>query len=100
MTETISSPTGTGQAVAVDDAPGVTCTVFRHGKLEERLHDLSRISEVLKEEENLVWLDVVDPEPRDLALLQQEFDLHPLAVDDAIHAHQRPKIDSYGAYWF
>ena len=39
---------------------------------------------------------LADPEPADLAHLQQAFDLHPLAVEDAQAGHQRPKIEEYG----
>src|SRR5579884_2867998 len=77
-----------------------TCEVFRRGSPTGTPRDLSEISEILKEEGALVWLDVVDPGPNDLDLLQEEFDLHPLAIEDAVQAHQRPKIESYGSYWF
>ncbi len=76
------------------------CVVFRDGKAANTPADLDQISEILKEEGTLVWLDVVDPGPDGLALLQEEFDLHPLAVEDAVHAHQRSKIESYDKYWF
>src|SRR5581483_4467762 len=42
----------------------------------------------------------VDPGPNDLALLQEEFHLHPLAIEDAVQAHQRPTIEAYPTYWF
>ena len=48
----------------------------------------------------MVWFDVVDPTLEDLNTLQEEFNLHPLAIEDAVSAHQRPKIDPYGDYWF
>jgi magnesium transporter len=77
-----------------------TCKVYRDGQRSHGVAHLSEISEVLKEEGSLVWLDVVDPGPNDLELLQAEFDLHPLAVEDAVHAHERPKIEGYDSYWF
>ncbi len=80
------------------------CHVFRNGRRAHTPVDLSELSEVLKEDCAFVWLDVVDPRQEDLALLQREFGLHPLAIEDAVQAHQRPKIESYGegndAYWF
>jgi magnesium transporter len=76
------------------------CAVFRDGRPTHTPADLSQISEILKEDDTLVWLDVVDPGPNDLALLQEEFNLHPLAVEDAVYAHERPKIESYPTYWF
>jgi len=43
-----------------------------------------------------VWVAVKDPEPAELATLGAEFDLHELAVEDAQHGHQRPKLEEYG----
>ncbi len=43
----------------------------------------------------VVWLDLYDPEKPDLQAIQREFDLHPVAVEDAVHDHQRPKLDRY-----
>jgi magnesium transporter len=37
-----------------------------------------------------------DPEPAELAEMQEEFSLHDLAVEDAMHGHQRPKVEEYG----
>jgi magnesium transporter len=76
------------------------CVVFREGILVDTPTDLGQISEILKEDDTFIWFDVVDPGPNDLALIQEEFTLHPLAIEDAIHAHQRPKIESYRTYWF
>src|SRR5258708_40069950 len=41
-----------------------------------------------------------DPGPGELASMQHEFDLHELAVEDARHGHQRPKIEEYGESLF
>jgi magnesium transporter len=46
--------------------------------------------------ECFVWVALKDPGPGELASMQKEFDLHELAVEDARHGHQRPKIDEYG----
>lgn len=40
------------------------------------------------------------PRPEDLALLSEEFGFHPLAIEDATHFHERPKIDAYDQYYF
>jgi magnesium transporter len=42
-----------------------------------------------------VWIGLYEPTPEEFDKLSREFDLHPLAVEDAIHAHQRPKIEVY-----
>src|SRR5213593_544811 len=43
-----------------------------------------------------VWVALKDAAEAELAELQEEFDLHPLAVEDARHGHQRPKLEEYG----
>ncbi len=47
----------------------------------------------------LVWLDIVAPKPKDFAVIQTEFGLHPLAIEDAVHSHQQTKIEAYGDSW-
>jgi magnesium transporter len=47
-----------------------------------------------------VWIGLHDPTPEEFESLTREFNLHPLAVEDAIHAHQRPKLDVYGDMLF
>lgn len=80
--------------------PGLRCTVYKNGSQDRAPEDLAQISEILKEPGSLVWLDVIGPDAASLSLLQEEFDLHPLAVEDAMTAHERPKIDGYDGYWF
>jgi len=48
----------------------------------------------------VVWLDLHDPDPGDLQIVVDEFGLHPLAVEDAVHDHQRPKLDRYRTHLF
>jgi magnesium transporter len=47
-------------------------------------------------EADFVWIGLHEPEPSALRVLQQQFGLHPLAIEDAERAHQRPKLDIYG----
>lgn len=42
-----------------------------------------------------LWLGLFEPEPDELDLVAREFGLHPLAVEDAVSAHQRPKLEHY-----
>jgi magnesium transporter len=46
------------------------------------------------------WLDVLDPDDSDLAILREEFHFHPLALEDSWRFGQRPKLDAYGDYVF
>lgn len=47
-----------------------------------------------------VWLDLFDPGEQDLQAVAAMFGLHPLAVEDAVHDHQRPKLDTYDGHLF
>jgi magnesium transporter len=47
-----------------------------------------------------VWIGIVDPIADELRVLQEKYDLHPLAVEDALKADQLPKVDIYGDQLF
>ncbi|MGE5707858.1 MAG: magnesium transporter CorA family protein, partial [Bacteroidota bacterium] len=49
-----------------------------------------------KGEEHVLWLDVEDPTPEDAARLREWFGFHPLALEDCLKDHQRPKFEAYG----
>jgi magnesium transporter len=53
------------------------------------------IAEVLANPANILWMDVQDPADEDIAVLRNSFGFHPLAIEDAIRAHERPKVDAY-----
>jgi magnesium transporter len=73
----------------------VNCAAYQDGR---KLGDIrvEEISDYLKRPECFVWVALKDPSNEELEVMRQEFDLHPLAVEDASHGHQRPKIDEYG----
>jgi magnesium transporter len=48
-----------------------------------------------REDRGFVWIGLHEPTDRELAGVAVEFGLHPLAVEDAVHAHQRPKLEQY-----
>ncbi|EQB33384.1 magnesium and cobalt transport protein CorA [Sphingobium ummariense] len=50
--------------------------------------------------EDFVWVGLVEPSEEELRLLQAHYGLHPLAVEDALKAHQLPKVDIYGDQLF
>jgi magnesium transporter len=77
-----------------------TCSLYQVGQTPRRLEDLDAISDHLQQPDAFVWLDVVAPRADDLARIQAEFGLHPLAIEDAVKAHQRPKIEAYNDSWF
>ena len=67
----------------------------RQGGEHSESVELSEISEVIADPANLVWVDVRKPTTEDFDLLKEEFDFHPLALEDAAKRSQRPKLDSY-----
>jgi magnesium transporter len=73
----------------------VNCVAYENGR---KLTDISKeeISEYVSRPECFVWVALKDPEPGELAEMQREFGLHELAVEDARHGHQRPKLEEYG----
>jgi magnesium transporter len=54
----------------------------------------------LTDPNNLIWVDILDPTEKDLGVLMEVFDFHPLAIEDVAKGHQRPKVDEYKGYVF
>ena len=50
--------------------------------------------------DTFVWVGLYRPTQEEFTAIAAEFDLHPLAVEDAVKAHQRPKLEHYGRTWF
>jgi magnesium transporter len=71
-------------------------------KAQNFLHltDINDASKVINNPDTILWLDLEDPSENDLNKIGKEFNLHPLAVEDASHEHQRPKIDLYDNFYF
>jgi magnesium transporter len=57
--------------------------------------DINNIEQVLNETENFVWIGLHEPEASTLQTVQQQLQLHDLAIEDALKAHQRPKMETY-----
>src|SRR5258708_13851947 len=73
----------------------VSCVAYQDGrKLGGMPKEASR--EYVKRPDAFVWVALKDPEPAELDEMATEFGLHQLAVEDARHGHQRPKIEEYG----
>ena len=58
------------------------------------------ISEYCLGKQNVVWADVNDPTSEDFIELAEEFNFHPLSIEDCRNAHQRPKVEEYPGYYF
>lgn len=79
---------------------GVDVSVHVLGVGRHRAIPLSEVSETLAAREGLVWIELNDPDKPTMDLLAAELDLHELAVEDALSAHQRPKVEDYAGGLF
>jgi magnesium transporter len=77
----------------------VNCVVYQDGR---KLADIAKsaIHEYLAKPGCFVWVALRDAADAELVEMTREFNLHPLAVEDAHHGHQRPKIEEYGDQLF
>jgi magnesium transporter len=68
----------------------------------DKLHptSLADLTTLAHTTSGVVWLDIVQPSDEQLAPLETAFGLSPLALEDAVTPHERPKIDAYADYWF
>ncbi|WP_369388253.1 magnesium/cobalt transporter CorA [Streptomyces sp. CG1] len=73
----------------------VDCAIYRHGHRTEGPEDLSDALAEARAAGGFVWIGLYEPSEREFDLVTQEFALHPLAVEDALNAHQRPKLEVY-----
>ena len=82
------------RAVIVDRA------IYRDGRRVAEPGDLARMGEACRAGDGVAWVGLYRPTKEEFALVAQEFDLHELAVEDAVKAHQRPKLERYGSTLF
>jgi magnesium transporter len=73
----------------------VACVAYAGGKRIGNV-DIDDISEILRFEGQFIWIGLYEPGDALLRKIQEEFNLHELAVEDALAAHQRPKLEEYG----
>ena len=75
----------------------VDCAVYEAGERQGGHVDLDTAIGVANgSTEAFVWIGLSSPDPAEFDLVARRFDLHPLAVEDAVHARQRPKLEVYG----
>jgi magnesium transporter len=77
----------------------VNCAAYQNGR---RIADIAEgeVHNYVCRADTFVWVAQKDIDAAKLDEMQREFDLHPLAVEDARHGHQRPKIEEYGESLF
>lgn len=74
----------------------VDCAVYEKGHRQAGDLPLSDAYEAARRDNAFVWLGLYEPTDEEFDSVRREFELHELAVEDAIKAHQRPKLDVYG----
>lgn len=79
----------------------VNCVAYQDGARVPGGRDLvDTVERIRKSDEGFVWLGLHEPTDQEFAGIADLFDLHPLAVEDAVEAHQRPKLERYGETLF
>ncbi|MGW0084937.1 magnesium/cobalt transporter CorA [Streptomyces sp. NPDC003393] len=73
----------------------VDCGIYRDGQRTEGPRDFSDALDEARTAGGFVWMGLHEPGAEEFDLVSAEFGLHPLAVEDALKAHQRPKMEIY-----
>ena len=74
----------------------VDCAAYTKGIRQPGTLDLRDALEAgRKDDDSFVWVGLHEPSAEEFDAVAEEFELHPLAVEDAVHAHQRPKLELY-----
>lgn len=75
----------------------VDCAIYHEGRREDVSGDLGdALARARSHDDAFVWIGLHEPSTDEFDLVAKEFPLHPLAVEDSVHAHQRPKLERYG----
>ncbi|MFD3549974.1 magnesium and cobalt transport protein CorA [Streptomyces sp. NPDC058655] len=74
----------------------VDCALYEDGRRVPGQVNLGKITErIAPEDGRFAWIGLYEPTAEQLQEVAEAFGLHPLAVEDAVHAHQRPKLERY-----
>ncbi|MEU8826424.1 magnesium/cobalt transporter CorA [Streptomyces sp. NPDC048636] len=74
----------------------VDCAIYQDGRRTEGPADFSdALDQARAAGDSFLWIGLHEPTAKEFELVTSEFGLHPLAVEDALHAHQRPKLEVY-----
>ena len=77
----------------------INCVAYQNGRKLAAI-PVSEIHSYITQPDCFVWVALKEPEPAELNAMQNEFGLHDLAIEDAQHGHQRPKIEEYDGSLF
>jgi magnesium transporter len=79
----------------------VDCALYENGQRQSGAFDLNDLPRCADSKTSFVWIGLYEPTDEEFAAVRKHYLLHPLAVEDAIRAHQRPKLDFYeGSVFF
>ena len=78
----------------------VACAVYKDGERIAEPEHFDELYEASRDQGAIVWLGLHEPTNEEIAVIAREFEIHELALEDAIHAHQRPKLERYGDVLF
>jgi magnesium transporter len=78
-----------------DGAVIIDCAVYTDGARRPGRLDLDDALEAAEEPDSFVWIGLHEPDQAEFDQVRDELGLHELAVEDAVHAHQRPKLEVY-----
>jgi magnesium transporter len=70
--------------------------VYRNGVRTAEPDDFAGLRAACQVEDAVAWLGLYEPTAEEFTAVARDFDLHELAVEDAVKAHQRPKLERYG----
>jgi magnesium transporter len=74
----------------------VDCAVYEEGRRRDGALPVHKAMEACRQPGAFTWIGLYEPSEDEFDSIRREFGLHELAVEDAIHAHQRPKLEVYG----
>jgi len=74
----------------------IDCAVYEHGQRRAGELSLDQAGSASRDEGTFVWLGLVEPSAEEFDAIARKFDLHELAVEDAVKAQQRPKVELFG----
>ena len=81
----------------------IDCAIYRKGHREETSHEPDALTAAiagLAETDGFLWIGLFEPTLEELSKFAEPLNLHPLAVEDAVEAHQRPKVERYDDHLF
>ena len=74
--------------------------IYRDGLRTDGDHDLEALADAGRTGTAVAWIGLYRPSAEEFSTVAAKFGLHELAVEDAVHAHQRPKLERYGETLF